>query len=485
MTATMDFHPIAVLVAERMVACLVAGSVLTACAGLVLRLMNRQNARSKFALCFATLTGIAIVPLLGWWQVQSAASMQGAAPVLRLPEVWAVYLFAIWATGVSIALGRVALGLYRVRQVRRSCVAVSPAPIESGLLRTLADFQSHRSVELCTSESVRVPTAIGFWRPAIALPSWCMRDLAPAELHSIVLHELEHLRRYDDWTNLFQRVVGAIFFFHPAVWWLESRLSLEREIACDDAVLAVVPDPKSYARCLVSLAEKSYLRRGIALAQAAVSRVQQLTARVTQILDTRRSGSTMMWKPALSLVMVAAVTGGASLEITPRLVAFQSDARQSRAAQNQSDVAFAPSVTTASDNSLGRSTEPMQISELKPTPTRWVVPDPIATARPLARHRTSPPQAIAENSRGNSVLATQAADSALASKAAAFKPVLASKPELTVQAVAPAQMLVMVVHTEQRDESGVVLWSIGIVRWMVFHPQTQNRVVDTQIPTKT
>jgi hypothetical protein len=128
----------------------------------------------------------------------------------------------------------------------------------------------------------------------------------------------------------------------------------------------------------------------------------------------------------------------------------------------------------------------MQISELKPTPTRWVVPDPIAKpARSLARQRTSPPQAIAENSRGNPALATQAADSALASKAVAFKPALASKSEQTVQALVPAQMLVMVVHTEQRDESGVVLWSVRIVRWMVFNPQTQNRVVDPQIPTKT
>jgi len=78
-----------------------------------------------------------------------------------------------------------------------------------------------------------VPTAIGFFQPAVIVPAWTLRELSAEELHSVLLHELAHLRRWDDWTNLAQELVGALFFFHPAVWRIGSRLSLEREMACD------------------------------------------------------------------------------------------------------------------------------------------------------------------------------------------------------------------------------------------------------------
>ena len=45
---------------------------------------------------------------------------------------------------------------------------------------------------------------------------------AAAELNTILLHELAHLGRWDDWTNLAQKVLGALLFFHPAVWWIKK-----------------------------------------------------------------------------------------------------------------------------------------------------------------------------------------------------------------------------------------------------------------------
>jgi beta-lactamase regulating signal transducer with metallopeptidase domain len=280
-----------------------------------------------------------------------------------LPEDWALYICAIWLVGVVIALSRVAVGMYRVYQVRKTCVPVAKSVLDDSLRATLEEFQSTRRVELCTSDLVRVPTAIGFLKPVVALPGWCVCDLSSSELHSIVLHELEHLRRYDDWTNLFQRIVGAVFFFHPAVWWLEGRLSLEREMACDDAVLAVVPDPKSYARCLVSLAEKSYLRRGIALAQAAVSKVQQLTLRVTQILSVRKSGATSVWKPALSIALVTICAGGASLDLAPRLIAFEQNSPV-EGSGSRTTLAIARTHATFDQTAF----------DLKLTPARWITP---------------------------------------------------------------------------------------------------------------
>jgi hypothetical protein len=107
------------------------------------------------------------------------------------------------------------------------------------------------------------------------------------------------------------------------VWWIENKLALEREMACDDAVLAETANPKGYAQCLISVAEKSFMRRGLALAQAAVNRVRQTSLRVSQILDVNRSNATHVWKPALYSVAAFFFACLVSLSHAPELVAFQ------------------------------------------------------------------------------------------------------------------------------------------------------------------
>ena len=177
---------------------------------------------------------------------------------------------------------------------------------------------------LCVSDELRVPTAIGFTKPLVVIPSWTMQELSTLELNAILLHELAHLRRRDDWTNLIQKIVGALLFFHPAVWWIEKKLALEREMACDDLVLAKTTSPRAYAECLVSLAEKSFLRRGIALAQAAVDRLRNVSLRVTQILDVNRSRATGVWSPAPVLVAGVSLVCVMALSHAPtRLVSFE------------------------------------------------------------------------------------------------------------------------------------------------------------------
>jgi hypothetical protein len=167
-----------------------------------------------------------------------------------------------------------------------------------------------------------VPAAIGFWKRTIVLPAWALRELAPNDLNVILLHEFAHLRRGDDWTNLIQKIVRALFFFHPAVWWIENRLSVEREMACDDAVLAETANPRGYATCLVSLLEKSLAQRGWSMAQAAVHRAHEASLRLAQILDTNRPVATRIWKPALGMVGVFSMLCLMALPHTPQFVAF-------------------------------------------------------------------------------------------------------------------------------------------------------------------
>jgi hypothetical protein len=151
-----------------------------------------------------------------------------------------------------------------------------------------------------------------------------MRELSPAELNQILLHELAHFRRWDDWTNLAQQIMKAMFFFHPAVWWIDAKIATEREIACDDAVIAETRRPRAYAECLAHLAEKSFVRRSVGLAQAALGHVRQTSARIAQVLDVNRTTLTSQsWGIAASIVGVLALGCGLLYSRTPGLVAFR------------------------------------------------------------------------------------------------------------------------------------------------------------------
>ena len=230
-----------------------------------------------------------------------------------------------------------ALATVQVRRLRAEAASVDVQSLHADLRALIEELQRSRPVTLLVSRRLEVPTAIGFRKPAIILPAWLLESTPAEELKYILLHELAHLWRRDDWTNLAQKVLQALLFFLPSVWWIERRLSLDREMACDDAVLAHSGTPRGYAECLAHVAERSFLRRQLALAHAAVGRMRQLTVRVAMILDPNRPRATQLWKPAIPVVIVLAGLCALPASFAPSLVSFADNAPKAPALSAQTD----------------------------------------------------------------------------------------------------------------------------------------------------
>ncbi len=341
MSPAFNLNAIAEASSVQIVYCLVEGTLIAVFTAAALGLSRRQNSVTRFAVWFSALMAIATLPFLtGSFWSHAASGAQGVVshPAITLPGSWAVYLFGAWATIAGWRLAGIGRGLSHLHTLRKSCVAIDPARLEARLRETMARNQSPRRIALCTSESAQVPTALGLVKPAVVIPEWVMRELSPDELNQILLHELAHLRRWDDWTNLAQKIVKALFFFHPAVWWIEQRVSIEREMACDEAVLVETARPRAYAECLAHLAEKTLIQRSIALAQAALGKLHQTSQRVSRILDANRPAATARsWKPAVSLVAGFAVACVLGIARAPRLIAFSDIGASQVAAQGVTD----------------------------------------------------------------------------------------------------------------------------------------------------
>jgi hypothetical protein len=305
-------------------------------------------------------------------------------------------------------------------------------------------------------------------KPAIVLPGWALRELSPVELNAVLLHELAHLRRWDDWTNLAQEILKAIFFFHPAFWWIGHGLSLEREMACDDFVLAGTSNPQAYAQCLVSVAEKSFLRRGLALAQAVAGRIEQTSQRLIRILDVDRPTATNLSKPALGLVAAFSAICVMSLPHAPRLVAFE----VRDPGFSASDRAGFPQAVVDS-SAVGA----------KLIPAALQIPGASPSTSPISSSRNSKP-AFGARAPLNRVVKLKSANVSrhVATRSdnpvANFVRLQINSPRLmngnasaasSVQDVGyPAPML-LVIQTAEVDGYGRV-WSISIVQFTVFHP---------------
>jgi beta-lactamase regulating signal transducer with metallopeptidase domain len=181
------------------------------------------------------------------------------------------------------------------------------------------------------------PATFGWIRPTILLPTSCLED-DPSELEDILNHELHHVRRCDAIWNGFALASRMLLFFHPAVWYAVRKMQVERELACDHAVISESPARRGkYAECLVRFARLNLMQEssswGIDFAAS------HLTLRVHSILaDSKKSPGWMLYLRIASGVMIFSLFLG----IAPSLVVLLSFAHQREAENAVTSVFNAP-----------------------------------------------------------------------------------------------------------------------------------------------
>ena len=150
-----------------------------------------------------------------------------------LPEI----AVTLWLCGLVFLLLRWSRDWLSIRRTLRSASLVS-------MSMDVPVFLTSRMIE---------PGVVGFFRPVLLLPEQIMDRLTPEQLRSILAHESCHVRRRDNLTAAMHMAVEAIFWFHPAVWWIERHLIEERERACDEAVLQLGNEAEIYAEGILSV----------------------------------------------------------------------------------------------------------------------------------------------------------------------------------------------------------------------------------------
>jgi beta-lactamase regulating signal transducer with metallopeptidase domain len=334
--------------AVALIAAIWQGALLAAVVALTMRLLPALSAATRSLLwtaTFALVVALHFLPLLH----PANAVLTGPAPAIRLASVWSLGFVCVWfALSLYRAIQFLA-GAFRLHQINRRAVPVAG--------ETQAEAApTGRGYTLCVSPDVDRPSVLGFFHPRILLPEGLLETLTPAELQQILLHETEHLRRSDDWTNLLQKLALVVFPLNPVLFWVERRLCLERELACDARVLSAGENlRKSYATTLTRLAEHSILRRGMNLALGLLGhrpRPSELSTRVHRILTRPAKTLTrMQTRLATGVVLAGALTLSTTLAHAPSLIAFNPEAAPEQAtalgAQGIASETWAPKLVQA------------------------------------------------------------------------------------------------------------------------------------------
>lgn len=238
----------------------------TACvaiAALLTLLLRHNSARIRYGLWFAASVKFLVPFFVLVWLGQSIAPVHVAPELLsssRVPPAlltqslttpfaehmptanvravpWRALTIVIWALGALLAVTFWASRWWRMRLLVK---ASKPLPMQV-------------PIPVRSSPGVMEPGLIGIVDPVLLLPDGLTEQFSPAEIQSILAHELCHLRRRDNLTYAIHLISCAAFWFYPVLWWLGSRLIAERERACDEAVLASGHRAELYGGCILKV----------------------------------------------------------------------------------------------------------------------------------------------------------------------------------------------------------------------------------------
>ncbi len=210
--------------------------------------------------------------------------------------------FIFWLCGIAFFVLRFAYQTACLLAAKRAIEIIEADSFPMSIPRM------RRSVRVGLSERVAVPCLLGLFDPIIALPRSLTAELSEKDLQRIVLHETAHLQRGDDWFNLLEQLALVFLFFSPALHFIARQIGVEREVACDDRVIATLQNRITYAKCLSELAHRCTVRRALTVPGVFTNR-RQIRVRIERLLDREHNGSPHVGRKGVLAIATLSLAG--------------------------------------------------------------------------------------------------------------------------------------------------------------------------------
>jgi uncharacterized protein (TIGR03435 family) len=222
-----------------------------------------------------------------------------------MPGQFLSWVVAFWLAGATAFSLRLLFGWLAAERLRYRMVRVAPADWQRILDRLKTRLSVARPVRLLVSGLVEVPAAIGWLRPVVLVPAGALAGLPPAQMEALLLHELAHVRRHDYFVHVLQSAMEAIFFYHPAVWWVSGHMRAERELCCDDIAVSITGDAAAYVHALAEFDSARWTQPTVMAANSG-----SLSARIARLLGQSPAPRRTSGGPASAAALILLAIGG-------------------------------------------------------------------------------------------------------------------------------------------------------------------------------
>jgi beta-lactamase regulating signal transducer with metallopeptidase domain len=203
-------------------------------------------------------------------------------------QVGFTLLIAVWAAGIVWGFFRLLHGCVMARRLMRESQAIHDERITRPLETAMTLLNMTRKPAVLTSSRTSTPLVVGLVRPVLVLPAGIVDQLDQAQFQDILIHELAHIVRGDNWIGLLQRFVAVLWWPHPLVHLLNRMLARAREEVCDNYTL-VHGDRHQYARTLLYVSQQASVCRPLVSTVGLLHPKWRLEERVAGLLDESRS----------------------------------------------------------------------------------------------------------------------------------------------------------------------------------------------------
>lgn len=226
---------------------------------------------------------------------------------MRLLNLSAAYLPYFWFVGTPLTFLLLATGLIGAERLRKTCNVLDDGPIRAACDELQKSLRIGRRVSVAVCERIATPILVGVIKPLVLLPPAALNGWTTAELEMVLVHELAHVRRWDNAVNLGQRIVESLLFFHPAVWIVSGWVRQDREDCCDAVVVCHTAKPQAYAELLLALASSEpRLATSAALARHPVAhRIRRILKLEDETMLVTRKGFTIAASAVVAVALLA------------------------------------------------------------------------------------------------------------------------------------------------------------------------------------
>ncbi|MEX0937051.1 MAG: M56 family metallopeptidase [Pirellulales bacterium] len=241
-----------------------------------------------------------------------AGDQAASRPSLR--ELASGVMF-VWFAGSLLMLVRLGWSCALVVRLRRSVRPAREVRLNARWREVTAQLEIAKLPLLLVSSRPVAPLAAGFGRPAVILPDRLVRVASDEVLWDVLLHELAHLQRRDQWIVLLQAIAGALYWPIVSVHALNRELQRAREDICDNVVLAS-RNAIQYGNTLLHVAELLVNVRPMGTAVGIIGRPSELERRIAGLVNPRRNTMTRTSRKSAWAVAVLFIAGGIITSVT-------------------------------------------------------------------------------------------------------------------------------------------------------------------------